>query len=106
MRSLLRPALLLAAMIAVASCADPRSILYVGPERVECTGVGPQLCLLVKERPDADWEYFYEGLEGFAYEPGYTYKLLVRKGRVENPAADASSIRWRLIRILEKRRAS
>jgi hypothetical protein len=102
MRLPLRWALVLVVLFSVASCSDLRSILYVGPQRVECTGVGPQLCLLVKTQPDADWEYFHGSIEGFDFEAGYTFKLLVRRTRVENPAADASSIRWRLIKILEK----
>jgi hypothetical protein len=102
MRLPLRWALLLVVFLSVASCSDLRSILYVGPQRVECTGVGPQLCLLVKTKPDADWEYFHDSIEGFDFEAGYTYKLLVRRTRVENPAADASSVRVRLVKILEK----
>jgi hypothetical protein len=102
MRLRLRSALLLAALFSLASCSDQRSILYVGPQRVECTGVGPQLCLLVKTKPEAGWEYFHDSIEGFDFEAGYTYKLLVRRTRVENPAADASSVRLRLVKILEK----
>jgi hypothetical protein len=76
--------------------------LYVGPERVDCVGVAPQRCLLVRETAETDYSYFYSTIEGFDYEPGYEYELLVEKTPVENPPADGSSIRWMLIEVVEK----
>jgi len=46
--------------------------------------------------------YLDDPIERFEYQAGDTYKLLVRRSRVANPAADESSVRWRLIRVLEK----
>ncbi len=51
--------------------------LYVGPELVDCVGVGPQKCMLVKQSPDAEYSYFYNTIAGFEFEPGYEYELLV-----------------------------
>jgi hypothetical protein len=82
-----------------AGCGEDRVVLYVGPERVPCTGVAEQQCLLVREDPDDDWEYFYDGIRGFDHEEGYEYTILVRRERVDPVAADASSIRYTLIRI-------
>ena len=76
--------------------------LYVGPQRVACVGVGERTCLLVKERPEEPWEYFYDAISGFEFEPGYNYKLLVGKRRIKRVEADGSSVAWRLIRVLEK----
>ena len=80
-------------------------VLYVGPERVECMGFTQQTCYLVRDRPEDDWEYFYDPIEGFDFEPGFLYTLLVRKEEVENPPADGSRYRWTLEEILEKKRA-
>ena len=41
---------------------------YVGPEKVECVGVAPQTCLMVKTEPDGEYTYFYGNIEGFEYE--------------------------------------
>jgi len=102
------------AMLLLAACrpvqADPQmqvnsplaaadeTTLYVGPTVAACTGVGPQLCLLVKEDPAAGYLYFYDRIEGFTYYPGHAYVLAVRKEPVANTPADASSIRWTLIK--------
>jgi len=80
--------------------------LYVGPEQVDCVGVAPQQCLLVRESLEEDYSYFYSTIEGFDYEPGYAYELLVEKTPVENPPADGSSIRWTLVEVVAKVPAS
>jgi len=91
------------ALILATGCGAERVILYVGPEEVPCTGVGPRTCLLVREDPEADYEFFYDTIRGFTFEPGYEYRILVRKEHVDRTAADESSIRWTLIRILYKK---
>ena len=99
--------------IAIAACSapDPSTetapdaeivTLYVGPEKVDCVGVAPQECLLVRDSPDDEYEFFYSQINGFDYEPGYEYELLVQKTPVENPPADASSIKWTLIEVVSK----
>lgn len=100
--------LLLAASVLTA-CAptggsSTGTTLYVGPYQVPCTGVAPQMCMLTREDPKDDWTLFYDQIEGFEYEPGYQYELLVQKQEVENPPADASSIRWTLLEIVSKER--
>ena len=76
--------------------------IYVGPELVDCTGVAPQKCMLVKEDPDGEYTLFYDQIEGFNYEEGYEYELVVREEQVENPPADASSIKWILVEEVSK----
>jgi heat shock protein HslJ len=68
-------------------------------------GVGPQKCLLVKENPDDDWTMYYDQIQGFDYEPGYEYELRIVEEEVENPPADASSIRWTLVEVVSKTRS-
>lgn len=74
--------------------------LFVGPELVECTGVAPQQCLQVREDPNADYELFYNSIEGFTFEPGYEYELLVRVDTVANPPADGSSLQYTLVEVV------
>jgi len=77
-------------------------VLIVADHLENCTGVGPQTCMLVKENPEDNWTYFYDQIEGFDYEEGFTYELLVDIIPVENPAADASSLRYELKNIISK----
>lgn len=99
----MRKILAVLALLVAAGCGEDRVVLYVGSERVPCTGVAEQQCLLVRRDPDDDWEYFYDGIRGFDYEEGYEYTILVRRERVDPVAADASSIRYTLIRILHRK---
>lgn len=77
-------------------------MLIVADHLENCVGVGPQSCMLVKENPDDEWTYFYDQIEGFEYEEGYIYELLVNEIPVPNPAADASSLRYELKNIISK----
>jgi heat shock protein HslJ len=77
-------------------------ILFVGAEQVDCQGVAPQKCYLVKEEPNAEWEYFYDEIAGFQWEAGYEYELRVRVIPVENPPADASSVIYELIEVVSQ----
>jgi hypothetical protein len=65
--------------------------LYVGPRLVECQGVGPQMCMLIKESPDEEYSLYYDSIQGFTYEEGNEYQLEVRRESIENPPADGSS---------------
>lgn len=80
--------------------------LLVGPQSVDCVGVGPQLCYLVKEELEDDWTNFYAEIVGFTYEPGYNYEILVEKTKVPNPPADGAAFRYRLLKVLQKQKAT
>lgn len=82
---------------------EPRVIdLYVADHTAPCTGVAPMTCLVVREDPEAEWDYHYFGIKGFDYEPGYFYHLRVEVTPVENPPIDGSSTSWRLVEIVDK----
>jgi heat shock protein HslJ len=76
--------------------------MIVGPEVVECEGVGPQTCLQVKFEDSTDWELFYDNIDGFEHQPGIESELRVNKITVENPPADGSSIRYELIEVVSQ----
>ncbi|HEX8274296.1 MAG TPA: DUF4377 domain-containing protein [Longimicrobiaceae bacterium] len=80
-------------------------VLLVAPFQRECQGMVVMQCMQVKERPQDEWQNFYDGIEGFRYEPGFSYRLRVLKTPVPNPPADGSSVEWRLLEVLEKTRA-
>ncbi|GAB3902609.1 hypothetical protein GCM10028803_29580 [Larkinella knui] len=76
--------------------------MQVADHYQDCTGVGPMKCLLVKIDGAANWTYHYFGIEGFNYEEGFEYKLTVKREKIDNPPADGSSIRYILVKVIEK----
>ena len=96
---------LLLAVSCSSSLQQESKTIYVAPQLRDCTGVGPQKCMLIRETPNEAWRNFYDQIEGFTYEKGYTYKLLVSVTGVDNPPADASSLKYTLQEILSKEAA-
>jgi heat shock protein HslJ len=83
------------------------STFWINSFTVQCEGVAPMTCLQVQEsdKPEpGKWSNFYSRIEGFTYEAGYLYKLRIRKEMLKNVPADASSIRYVLVQVLEKTR--
>jgi hypothetical protein len=78
--------------------------LYVAPERAPCVGVFEIeiACLQVREVPDRPWQLFYDDIEGFAWEPGFTWRIQVAWTEVSPVPADGSSRRYRLVRVLSR----
>lgn len=76
--------------------------ITVASQQGDCVGVAPMKCLLVKKDGQTDWEFFYNNIEGFSYEPGYEYVLEVKADKVENPAADQSSLKYTLVKEISK----
>ena len=75
----------------------------MGPERVDCVGSAPMMCMVV------DGDLFYDDIEGFEHEAGYRYRIRMERydrwqGQV--PPADASKYGYRLIEVVEKARAA
>ncbi|VEH86397.1 Uncharacterised protein [Neisseria animaloris] len=98
--------------VAAGACTiSPASsdIYWVSGTKAECSaGAGKMMCLRVSKHPDlqqADWQYFYAPIKGFVFEEGILKKIEVRKTELvpETLPADASSIRYTLVRELEKR---
>ncbi|QUM76103.1 DUF4377 domain-containing protein [Moritella sp. 24] len=78
---------------------------WVAPERVACQGVVPMQCLVVNQEIDGEtngWQLFYNDISGFEFELGYFYKLFVETSEVANPAADSSSLSYKLISEVDK----
>lgn len=77
--------------------------IYLDDRKVPCTGVAPQTCYRVRDSKDSPWQLFYGNIEDFEFQPGTSYLLRVREIQVDNPPADASSVRWVLDAVLEQR---
>lgn len=81
----------------------PRKFIYVSAETKPCTGVAPMTCLQVREQPNEPWQLHYGQIVDFTPEPGIEYRLRIVEEKIDNPPADASSIRWTLDQVIEQR---
>jgi hypothetical protein len=90
----------------VEKAGQERQTLYVAPYTRTCQGIYEMQCMLVRESREGEWLNFYDQIQGFTYEPGYEYVLLVGWREVPNPPADASSREYWLIQTVEKKRAA
>lgn len=85
------------------SCSTANKVMYIAANKQPCTGVGNMECMMIKkDKNQNDWEYFYSSIDGFTYEQGFEYKLLIKEEKIENPPADGSSIRYKLIKVISK----
>ncbi|MEK6492655.1 DUF4377 domain-containing protein [Myroides odoratimimus] len=74
----------------------------IASKLVDCTGVAPMKCMQYKEEGSDEWLNMYSSIEGFNYEEGYEYVIEVKREKVENPPADASSIKYILVKEISK----
>ena len=90
--------------VALTGCSDSTDTthLWTGPERMECEGVAPMMCLQVAESEDGDHQLFHDDIEGFDYQEGTSDVIDVSITEVENPPADASSLQYTLVEIVEE----
>ncbi len=76
--------------------------VIVGPEKVDCVGVGPMSCLVV------NGEYFYDQIDEFEHQSGYEYELQVEKSLVFGTTspdmipADAGIFTYKLEKIISQ----
>lgn len=106
---ILKGTFLTIALFVISQCTAPANVsggdektFIVAPQTVDCTGVAPMKCLQVKETQSGNWTNFYSNIEGFTYEPGYEYVLKVKTEKIQNPPADASSIKYTLVKQVSK----
>ena len=77
--------------------------MFVKESKVPCQGVGPMECLQVKFDKDKEWQLFYDHIEGFNFEKGNRYEIMVtRTKRPEPIPADASAYQYKLKSIISK----
>lgn len=85
-----------------------KHVYWVNSTKVPCVGMAPTKCLQFQKSEILDpsaWKSFHATINGFDYEPGYIYKIVVRERNLD-PAdlpEDVSSIEYTLVEILEKR---
>jgi heat shock protein HslJ len=76
--------------------------LTVAPDPVPCADGTPGECLRITDALGDSWITHPDEIEGFAYEPGFTYELLVEEPSLVAEIASAEAPRLRLVRVLSK----
>ncbi len=80
--------------------------LIIGPYKVDCVGAFEQECYLEFNEERQRWEFFYEGIQGFDFEPGYIYTLKVRLEDRGTEIQDVGRYAYHLVEIISKEVAS
>jgi hypothetical protein len=78
------------------------TIFIVKENLADCTGLIKRKCILIKKKNSKKWEYFYDAIEGFKYQKGYRYELLVEVVKNKKVLQDGSVKKYKLIKILKK----
>lgn len=110
MQILKTSAFILLLVLLSTSCSSSKTTIYwVNSVKKGCdAGAGKAQCLQVYKGDDVEkaaWTYFYAPIEGFTFKHGYLQKIKVSETPKEktNLPADASSIHYKLIKVLEKK---
>ena len=98
---------LLALSLVLEGCSSPGPVereLIIAPAPVACAGDPPATCLSASEPSGNTWLMRFDEIEGFAYEPGFTYEVLVE----EPPLSQEQAVvpRLRLVRVVSKQPVS
>lgn len=105
-KSILKSHLVLFILIMSISCEknsiEEQETLIVASRQIDCIGVAPQKCYLIKRVDEENWSFLYSSIYGLTYEEGFEYKISVLKTKIANPMQDASSIEYELIEIISK----
>ncbi len=90
------------------SCSiNNNKIFWVSGIKTECSyGLAKMQCLNVHKGATLDkenWEIFYDEIEGFEFEEGFMKKLEVREEKIDNPPAGGHSVKFIMVRELDKK---
>lgn len=78
--------------------------LYIGPQLIKCNGNLDVMCMQVKEGNETTYNPFAYQIEGFTYEQGYDYELLVEKGVSGDSQNGRAGVKYTLNKVVSKKR--
>ena len=89
----------------LSACGDGHDeIITIGPYRKTCHGAhGERDCLMVRE--NGSWEFLFDGVEGFDFQPGFIYTLKVRISERRPLLQDVGRYAYHLLEVIEKKKA-
>ena len=81
-------------------------IITIGPYTQRCHGAFfEQDCLMMYDEDSGSWGFFFDGVEGFDFEPGFIYILEVRLEDRGPYIQDVGRYAYHLIKIIAKQKA-
>ena len=80
--------------------------LIIGPYKTTCVGAFEQECYLEFNEESQEWHFFYEGIQGFDFMPGYIYTLKVRLEDRGTEIQDVGRYAYHLVAVIDKEEAS
>ena len=81
-------------------------IITLGPYTQRCHGAFFERdCLMEYNEDSGRWEFFYESIQGFDFEPGFIYTLEVRLEDRGTEIQDVGRYAYHLVKIIEKKKA-
>lgn len=75
--------------------------VYVASEMTRCKGMLEVQCYQMKDSPGKDYDIFVSSIDGFTFDEGYEYKLLVQKSYYENSPPNSAPY-YSLKKIISK----
>jgi hypothetical protein len=78
--------------------------LFVRELLADCQGESARKCMQTRGSESDEWTFFYANIDGFEYAPGHRYELRVEVTSQPNPPSDSSSLRYRLLEIVSKKK--
>ena len=109
--------LLIIAVLFLSACGveNPFSLLVDEGEHIEIITIGPYTelchdahferpCLVEYNEDSGRWEFFYESIQGFDFEPGFIYTLKVRLEDRGTEIQDVGRYAYHLVELIEKKK--
>lgn len=90
----------------ISRCGPNTEILIIGPYKTTCIGAFEQACYLEFNEESRQWEFFYDGIQGFEFEPGFIWTLKVSLHEYSGDIQDVGLYEYRLIEVLSQEEAS
>jgi hypothetical protein len=90
----------------ISRCGGNTEILIIGPYKTTCVGAFEQECYLEFNEESQRWHFFYDGIRGFDFEPGFIWTLKVSLHEYSGDIQDVGKYEYRLIEVLDKKEAS
>ena len=86
--------------------AEHIEIITLGSYTGRCHDAHFERDCLMEYNEDSDrWEFFYESIQGFDFEPGFIYTLEVRLEDRGTEIQDVGRYAYHLVKIIEKKKA-
>lgn len=95
-------AMLAAALVAACAYEAHERRLTIAPDPVPCADGTPGSCLRVTDAMGDSWITGLDEIDGFTYEPGFTYELLVEEASEAAEIEAATPPRLKLIQVVSR----